>query len=112
MKPEFDTSKTGYKRALYKMWHLAYLDKGAFGQANVQLSQQDLLRICEQSLGAPEQGVYVVPAEPSEPLSPSNALVVNKLQRKFLLALWKLDNDEDAYRKCASAFAEDSKLKT
>ena len=90
-----------YKHALYKMWHLAYLDKKAFGQATVQLSQQDVLQICQQQGRAPEQGAcYVVPVQPGRPLSLSNAVLVSKLQRRFLLAMWKLTKDEEAYRGC------------
>jgi len=90
------------------MWHLAYLDKSAFGQATMRLSQQDVLRICEKSLCKPEQGAYVVPADPSQPLSPSNAAVVNKLQRRFLLALWKLNENEDQYAQCVRLFREEA----
>ena len=93
--------KTLYKHALYKMWHLAYLDKKAFGQATVQLSQQDVLQICQQQGRAPEQGgCYVIPVQPSQPLSPGNAVLVNKPQRRFFLAMWKLTRDEKAYQGC------------
>ena len=94
------SKKEGYKHALYKMWHLAYLDKSAFGQATLQLSQADLLDICRQSQRQPENGLYVIPALPTQPLSPANAVLVNKAQRRFLLALWKLRKDEVNYRLC------------
>ena len=93
----------GYRHALYKMWHLAYLDRGAFGQASVQLSQQDVLHVCNRSQKTPGQGAYVVPVQPSLPLSPGNAVIVDKLQRRFLLALWRLTEDEDAYKGCMKA---------
>lgn len=110
MKPAPDSlpckpkNHTSYKHALYKIWHLAYLDKKAFGQASIQLSQQDVLRICENTQTTPDTAAYVIPVQPSLPLSPSNAMLVNKLQRRFLLALWKLEKDEDIYRKCAKCF--------
>ena len=90
-----------YKRALYKMWHLAYLDKRLFGQACLKLSQSDLLQICRQSKLTPEQGAfYAIPRRPKLPLSPTNTILVNKLQRRFLLALWKLTRDDKAYCGC------------
>ena len=94
------TKPQGYKHALYKLWHLAYLDKRAFGQAALQLSQEDILDICRRSKRQPEQGVYVIPVQPTRPLSPANAVLVDKAQRKFLLAFWKLRKDEANYTLC------------
>ena len=91
-------------RATSTPWHLAYLDKSAFGQATLQLSQADLLDICKRSQREPEQQVYVIPAHPTQPLSPANAVLVNKAQRRFLLALWKLKNDEVDYRLCVEGW--------
>lgn len=96
--------REGYKHALYKLWHLAYLDKSTFGQPTLQLSQADVQEICKRSKRQPEQQVYVIPAQPSRPLSPTNAVLVNKPQRKFLLALWKLKKDEAAYRRCVDVW--------
>jgi hypothetical protein len=94
-----------YKHALYKMWHLAYLDKRLFGQASLKLSQSDLLQICRQSKLTPEQGAYyAIPRQPKLPLSPTNTILVNKLQRRFLLALWKLTRDDEAYKDCVEGF--------
>ena len=90
----------GYKHALYKMWHLAYIDKNVFGQAKLHLAQSHLLDLCKQNNNEPEQGLYVVPRRPGLPLSSTNAVLVSKLQRKYLLALWKLTKDEEAYVDC------------
>ncbi len=90
-----------YKHALYKMWHLAYLDKRLFGQASLKLSQSDLLQVCRQSKIKPGQGTcYAIPRQPSLPLAPSNTILVNKLQRRFLLALWKLTRNDKSYSAC------------
>jgi len=94
------SNQQGYKHTLYKMWHLAYIDKNIFGQAKLQLSKRDLLDLCSQRSKAPGQGLYVVPRRPSLPLSSTNAVLVSKLQRRYLLALWKLTQDEEAYVEC------------
>lgn len=92
------SKRQGYKHALYKMWHLAYIDKNVFGQDKLQLNQNDLLKLCKDQ--APNQGMYVLPRKPTRPLSPTNAVLVGKLQRRYLLALWKLTKDEEAYGDC------------
>lgn len=91
-----------YKHALYKMWHLAYVDKNVFGQTKLQLAQRDLLDLCRQRNKAPEPGLFVVPRQPSRPLSLNNAVLVGKLQRRYLLALWRLTKDEEAYEDCVN----------
>ena len=90
------------KHALYKMWHLAYTDKSVFGQRRLHLAQQDLLDLCRQRNKAPELGLYVLPRKPSKPLSLDNAVFVSKLQRRHLLALWRLTKDDEAYEDFAS----------
>jgi hypothetical protein len=44
----------------------------------------------------------VVPRQPSRPLSLNNAVLVGKLQRRYLLALWRLTKDEEAYEDCVN----------
>ena len=90
------------KHALYKMWHLAYTDKSVFGQRRLHIAQQDLLDLCRQRNKAPELGLYVLPRKPSKPLSLDNAVFVSKLQRRHLLALWRLTKDDEAYEDFAS----------
>jgi hypothetical protein len=90
--------RVGYKHALYKIWHLAYLDKGVFEQQKLQLSQQDVLSLCTERNKPPAPGMYVLPRLPKSPISPTNAVLVDKLQRKHLLALWKLGQNEDDYK--------------
>lgn len=90
------------KRALYKMWHLAYTDKNEFGQDRLHLAQLDLLDLCRQRNKAPEPGLYVVPRLPTKPLSLDNAVLVSKLQRRHLLALWRLTKDAEAYEDFAN----------
>jgi hypothetical protein len=91
--------RAGYKHALYKMWHLAYIDKNVFGQSKIKLSQHDVLNLCKECNKMPAPGVYVLPKDPTLPISLSNAVIVDKLQRKHLLALWRLSKDEDEYRR-------------
>jgi hypothetical protein len=91
--------REGYKHALYKMWHLAYIDKTVFAQSRLQLSQHDVLSLCKECNKMPAPGVYVLPRDPKVPISPSNAVIVDKLQRKHLIAMWRLNKDEGDYRR-------------
>jgi hypothetical protein len=90
-----------YKRARYNMWHLAYLDKCVFGQASLKLFQSDLLQVWRQIKLTPRQGAYyAIQRQPNLPLSLTNTILVNKLLRRFLLALWKLTKDDKFYSGC------------
>ena len=84
-----------YTNALYRIWHRCYLDKKDFGQQRLLLTQGDVQSLCQAQ--PPHTGLYVVPRQPTKPLSSHNAVVVNKAQRRFLLALWRMTGDEDEY---------------
>ena len=98
--PTSQRHKQDYQHTLYKMWHLAYLDKGTFGHSQVQVSQRDIFKICRDNNRIPETGMYLVPKNPKQPLSTSNSALVSKLHRKFLLALWRLTRNVEEYKYC------------
>jgi hypothetical protein len=90
--------KGDYKHALYKIWHRAYMDKKDFNQGRLLLSQKDVLSLFLSKHKTPEAAFFVVPQHPNEPLSHHNAVLVDKIQRRYLLALWRMTKDEDEYK--------------
>jgi hypothetical protein len=86
-----------YTHAVYKIWHRCYLDRKDFGHTKLLLTQRDVESLCQAQQLAPHSGLYVVPRQPRQPLSRGNALLVDKVQRRFLLALWRMTRDEDEY---------------
>jgi hypothetical protein len=90
-------TKGNYKHDVYKIWHRCYLDKGDFSQKKLVLSQNDIFELCASKNISPAAGMYIVPKQPKQLLSRQNALIVDKNQRKFLLALWRMTKDENKY---------------
>ena len=88
----------GYTHALYKIWHRCYLDKKEFGQQKILLTQGDIQRLCQAQCQPLHARLHVVPRQPRQPLSRENALLVDKVQRRFLLALWRMTRNEEEYR--------------
>ena len=89
--------KGDHKHNVYKIWHRCYLDKGDFNQNKLLLSQNDIFNLCASKNTPPAAGMYIVPKRPNQPLSSQNALIVDKNQRKFLLAMWRMTKDENIY---------------
>lgn len=86
-----------YTHALYKIWHRCYMDKVDFGQSRIKLSQNDILQMCRSKGKTPHSTMYVLPKHPVTLLTRENAIIVDKTQRRYLLALWRLKRDEDDY---------------
>lgn len=88
-----------YTHALYKIWHRCYIDKNEFQHKRILLHQKDILNLCLSQDKTPHASLYVVPKDPAILLSLNNALIVDKAQRKFLIAFWRLTKDKDQYVK-------------
>ena len=86
-----------YTHAVYKIWHRCYLDRKDFGHTKLLLTQRDVESLCQAQQLAPHSGLYVVPRQPRQPLSRGNALLVDKVQRRYLLALWRMTKDGEEY---------------
>ena len=86
-----------YTHALYKIWHRCYMDKRDFGQSKLLLCQKDILELCRKQAATPQADMYIVPRDPISPLSSTNAVLVDRLQRRVLIALWRLGRDRDEY---------------
>jgi hypothetical protein len=93
-----------YRCALYKIWHRSYIDRNDFNQDKLLLHQKDIYKLFEEQGISPHPDMYVVPSNPSLPMSKDNVLLVNKQQRKFLIALWRLRKDETQYSKYIDDF--------
>jgi hypothetical protein len=74
------------------------MDKKDFNQGRLLLSQKDVLSLFLSKHKTPEAAFFVVPLHPNEPLSHHNAVLVDKIQRRYLLALWRMTKDEDEYK--------------
>jgi hypothetical protein len=95
-----------YTHALYKIWHRCYIDKNEFEKDKILLNQKDILTLCKLKDQTPHSRIYVVPKKPSSLLSYENALLVDKKQRRFLIAYWRLTNNEDQYIKYVRDFEQ------
>ena len=93
-----------YTHALYKIWHRCYIDKNEFEQDRILLYQKDILTICGAQHKTPHSRMYIVPKDPALILSPDNAMLVDKIQRKFLIAFWRLTKDKIQYVKYVKYF--------
>ena len=98
--------KDFYTHTLYKIWHRCYIDKNEFENDRILLNQKDILALCKLKDQTPHSRIYVVPKKPSSLLSYENALLVDKKQRRFLIAYWRLTNNEDQYIKYVRDFEQ------
>jgi hypothetical protein len=93
----FAKHRQSYTHALYKIWHRSYLDMKELGQKKLCLTQKDILSLFHAKNKEPKAEFYVVPRNPSKQLSLENALLINKTQKRYLLALWRLTRNEEDY---------------
>lgn len=90
-------NRQSYTHALYKIWHRSYLDMKELGQKKLCLTQKDILSLFHAKNKEPKAEFYVVPRNPTKQLSLENALLINKTQKRYLLALWRLTRNEEDY---------------
>jgi len=91
--------KQRYKHPLYRIRGVCYMDKKEFGQSKLLLSQEDIGCILNEHKIRLDNEIYIIPEHPREPLSKTNAVCVDKKQKAFLMALWRIGNDEVEYTK-------------
>jgi len=90
-------NRQSYTHALYKIWHRSYLDMKELGQKKLCLTQKDILSLFRAKNKEPKAEFDVVPRNPTKQLSLENALLINKTQKRYLLALWRLTRNEEDY---------------
>ena len=81
----------------YKIQNRCYLDRMIFGQKRVNLRRQDILDMCEKAGLEPSLNMYFVPKKPTKAIDEENCVLVNRVQRRFLLTLWRLKQSEPEY---------------
>jgi hypothetical protein len=104
----FAKHRQSYTHALYKIWHRSYLDMKELGQKKLCLTQKDILSLFHAKNKEPKAEFYVVPRIPSKQVSLENALLINKTQKRYLLALWRLTRNEEDYVDYIEAIASQS----
>ena len=81
----------------YKIQHRCYVDRMVFGQTKINLRRQDILKICEEAGLEPSLNMYFMPKKPTQVMDVKNCVLVDRIQRNFLLTLWRLKGSEPEY---------------
>ncbi len=97
--------KNPRKKAVWRIWHYAYLDsrssfpvKGGVDKTR-SLTQADIAAQCEAQGLEPTTEVRVVPLDPRAPAKPGNMALVGREQRPLLVKVWKACQDLGMYCK-------------
>jgi hypothetical protein len=78
------------KQAIHNVWHRAYIDAfNVYKQTKVEMCKSDIEALFEEKQISPNAKFCVVPRLPSQPLRPSNAILVTRLKRHILHRRWK-----------------------
>jgi len=75
-----------------------WTDKKAFGHPVVKLPNKSIRQLLRDYQLSDTKAWAIVPIFPTRLLTPDNAAVVTSVHRRYLMAQWKLDNDEELYQ--------------
>jgi len=76
-----------------------WTDKKVFGQTEFNLTHKDVRKMITQDQIDHCSDWCIVPMIPTQPVSPSNAVVVSSTHRIFLVAHWKKHKNEEEYQR-------------
>jgi hypothetical protein len=100
--PDLKDASGGRKAA---MWFraVARKDRLVFGHDAVHLTPEEALALLKEEHIANPSAFAIVPANPLEPISKSNAVVVTSTQRGYLTGMWKTRRDAQTYKRDMAA---------
>ncbi len=89
----------GSKKAVARVWHAAYVDARAVFQRKVtKLSQADVAKLFAEDGVEPSAEFRALPVNPDEAISPHNAILVSKGERRMLVREWTRAAEGDVAR--------------
>jgi len=86
------------RRAVNNLRVKCWTDKATFGQPTVGLSCQDIRNMMTPDQIKTFSRYAIVPKDPTQILSASNALLITANCRKYLVASWKITQDTEQYQ--------------
>ena len=86
------------RRAVSNLRVKCWTDKATFGQAHVDLSCQDIRDMMTPDQIESFSQYAIVPKDPTQTLSATNALLITANCRKYLVASWKTTHDTKQYQ--------------
>jgi hypothetical protein len=81
-----------------------------FNKKAIKLSQSQILTLLEQQKKTVEDyhEVCLLPRDPAEPVTPTNVFLATKEQRHFLIALYRMTGEPDAYQQSIKNMAAEA----
>jgi hypothetical protein len=92
-----------YKKAAMALRASASKDKRIFGRDSINLTSEEAHELLTQEHADNPAAFAIVPADPTEHLSKTNAVIVSSSQRSYLTGLWKVNRDAQAYKRDMAA---------
>ena len=74
-------------------------DRRVFGRDSISLTSEETLELLKQEHLDNPAAFAIVPADPTENVSKTNAVVVSSSQRSYLTSMWKVNHDAQAYKR-------------
>lgn len=101
---------TPEKKALWRMWHYAYIDSKALFCTDKDekslFKQADIRAACSEMGIEPNEELRVVPRVPTQPLGPENITLVSNRDRAMLAKIWRHGRDREMYQRALERLAE------
>ena len=94
---KFYTSGTQEKRAVNSLRSRVARDMTLFGPDKIHMSQREMIAMLNADQISNFSRWCIMPKNPTEPLSLSNAVLLLDYQRKYLIAAWKITKDKTEY---------------
>ena len=80
------------------IWHRTYNIMQHFNQEKLQITQSEILLLFQKADINPSKSFAIIPKIPSQPISLENVLLVDLPSFKFIMAKWKKNKNEEAYK--------------